>query len=122
MVPKQGTRTEIPGLERARHSRHGLNHTGNERRLHLGHSVIDRNAHTLVEDLQAEDLGRAHGAVLVGAGERDVEGQDLVGVPGGARCGFWPAELRVLSRASMVELIEGRKNERPRTGIQLRRW
>ena len=32
---KTGHETEILGLERAGHSRHGLDHTGNECRLHL---------------------------------------------------------------------------------------
>ena len=50
--------------------------------LHLGDGVVDGDAHTLVEELEAEDLGCAHGAVLICAGERDVEGQHLVGVPG----------------------------------------
>ena len=54
-----------------------------KRSLHIVDHVIDRHALTFVEDLNAEDLGRAHRAVLVGAGERDVEGQDLVAIPGG---------------------------------------
>jgi len=44
--------------------------------------VVDGDAEALVEDLDTEDLGRTHGPELVGAGERDVEGQHLVGVPG----------------------------------------
>jgi len=70
-------------MERAGHSRHGLNHARHERRLHLRHRVVDRDAEALVEDLDAEDLGRAHRAVFVGSAESDVEGQHLVGVPGG---------------------------------------
>ena len=55
-------------LERTRNGRHGLDHAGNECRLHLGHSVVDRNAHALIENLKDRDLGRAHRAVLVGTG------------------------------------------------------
>ncbi len=35
--------------------------------VHLGDCVVDGDANGLVEDLDAVDLGRAHGAVLVGA-------------------------------------------------------
>ena len=55
---------------------------GDEGRLLLDDGVVDRGAEAFVEDLDAEQLGRGGGAVLVGAGDGDVEGQDLVGVPG----------------------------------------
>lgn len=69
--------------------------------LHLGRRVIDGDAHALVQDLEAVELGRAHGAILVGAGERDVEGQHLVGVPG-------RRELRVLTRGGQgrIQLVD----------------
>ena len=44
--------------------------------------VIDAYTRSFVEDLDAEDLGGAHGAVLVGAREGHVERQHLVGIPG----------------------------------------
>lgn len=69
------------GLERAGHGRHGLDGAGHEGGRGLGHGVIDGDAGSFVEDLNAEDLGRAHRAVLVGAGQGDVERQDLVGIP-----------------------------------------
>jgi len=69
---------EIPRLEGAGHSRHGLNCTSHEGGRSLGHSVVDRDAGSFVEQLDAEDASRAHRAIFVGAGEGDVEGQDLV--------------------------------------------
>ena len=44
--------------------------------------VVDGDAGAFVEDLDAEDLGGAHGAVLVGPGQGHVERQHLVGIPG----------------------------------------
>lgn len=44
--------------------------------------VIDGSAEAFVEDLDAEEFGTGGGAVFVGAGDGDVEGQDLVGIPG----------------------------------------
>lgn len=63
------------GLQR----RDGL---GDEGGLLLDDGVIDRGAETFVEDFHAEEFGRGRGPVLVGAGDGDVQGQDLVGVPG----------------------------------------
>src|SRR5581483_7370966 len=51
----------------------------------------------------AEDLGRAHGSVLVGAGQGDIEREDLVRVPGSG-------QDRALTDAGLrrvVELIDG---------------
>jgi len=73
---------EIPRLEGAGHSRHGLNCTSHEGGRSLGHSVVDRDAGSFVEQLDAEDASRAHRAIFVGAGEGDVEGQDLIAVQG----------------------------------------
>jgi hypothetical protein len=53
--------------------------------------VIDRGAEALVEDLDPEQFGRRSGAVLVGAGNGDIEGQDLIGEPG--ESGKWGSEL-----------------------------
>ena len=64
------------------YSRHWLDCAGHERRLNLGDSVVDRDAGTLVEDFDTEDLGCTHRAVFVGTGEGDVEWQDLIRVPG----------------------------------------
>ena len=44
--------------------------------------VVDGDAGAFVEDLDAEDLGGAHGAVLVSPGQGHVERQHLVGIPG----------------------------------------
>ncbi len=51
-------------------------------RLHLGHFGDDRHAGAFVQDLDAVDLHRGGGAQLRGSGQGDVEGQDLIGVPG----------------------------------------
>jgi len=99
--------TKLPGLERASHSRHGLNDTGDERRLHFAHGVVDGDAPTFVENFHAEDLGRAHGTVFVGAGERDVEGQYLIGIPGSCRL------LACACREqAVVQGIDGRADRR----------
>jgi len=55
---------------------------GDEGRLHLADRIVDREAGTFVQDLDAEDLHRGGGTHFVGTRERDVEGQDLVGIPG----------------------------------------
>ena len=55
---------------------------GDKGRLHLEHGVIDGGAEAFVQDLDAEQLAAGGGAVFVGRGHGDVEGQDLVGVPG----------------------------------------
>jgi hypothetical protein len=66
---------------------------GDERRLHLAHRIVDRDAVAFVEDLHRIDLGGGSGAVLVGEGQGDVEGQDLIGVPGEGQ--FLKAEMEV---------------------------
>src|SRR5438270_6029826 len=60
----------------------GSDGLGHERGLLLDDGVIDGGAETLVEDLDPEQFGRSSGAVLVGAGNGDIKGQDLVGKPG----------------------------------------
>jgi len=55
---------------------------GDKGGLRLGDSVVERDAGAFIEDLDAQDLRSAHGPVLVGAGEGDVEGQHLVAVAG----------------------------------------
>ena len=60
----------------------GLDVAGDEGGLHLGDRVVDRHAAAFVQDLDPEDLHAGGGAVFVGAGQGDVEGEDLVGVPG----------------------------------------
>jgi hypothetical protein len=56
-----------------------------ERGLLFADCIVDGDAGTFVENFYAEDLGRAHGTVFVGAGEGDVEGQDLIRVPRGSQ-------------------------------------
>jgi len=80
--------------------------------LHLADRVVDRDAGSLVEDLDAEDLGRCLGSVSVGTREGDVEGQDLVGVPGG--CQF--AQSTDFRQREVVDLIDGGADR----GIDLR--
>ncbi len=76
---------------------------GDEGGLLLEDGVVDRGAETFVEDLDAEQLGRGGGAVLVGGGDGDVEGQDLVGVPG--RGDF--LEALDLGEGDVIELVGG---------------
>jgi hypothetical protein len=92
-------------MERACHSSHGLNDAGDEGRLHFADGVIDGDAPAFVEDLDTEDLCRTHGTVLVGATERDVEWQHLIGIPG--RC-YLLARRGVGQR--VVEHIDGRSD------------
>jgi hypothetical protein len=77
-----GHRTKRPGLEGAGRSCHRFHGAGYEGSLHLGDGVVDRHARAFVQKLDAEDPGRAHRAVFVSADERDVEGKNLIGVPG----------------------------------------
>ena len=63
----------------------GLGHEG---RLLFDDGVIDGSAEAFVEDFDAEQFGGSGGAVFVGAGDGDIEGQDLVGIPGKS----WPDE------------------------------
>ena len=69
--------------ELRRYCSHRLDCAGDKRRLHLADRVVDRDTGTFVQDLNAEDLRGCHGAVLIRAGERDVERQDLVAIPRG---------------------------------------
>lgn len=55
---------------------------GDKRPLLLDDGVIDRGAKAFVEDFYAEEFGAGGGAVLVGAGQGDIEGQGLIGIPG----------------------------------------
>lgn len=81
-----------------------LDRAGDEGRLLLDDGVVDRGAEAFVEDLDPEELGTGGGAVLVGAGDGDVEGQDLVGVPG--QGGFFEA----LSMGRAVFLFDTRRS------------
>lgn len=74
-----------------------------EGRLHLEHRVIDRRPEAFVQDLDPEQLGGSGGAVFVGRGHGDVEGQDLVGVPG--QGGF--LEALNFGERNVVELFDG---------------
>lgn len=58
---------------------------GDEGGLLFDDGVIDRSAEGFVEDFHAEQLRRSCGSVLVGAGDGDIEGKDLIGVPVTAR-------------------------------------
>ncbi len=60
----------------------GRDGLGDEGGLLLNDGVIDGGAETFVEDFDAVEFGRGPGPVLVGAGDGDVEGQDLIAVPG----------------------------------------
>ena len=64
---------------------HGFDGACDKCRLHLADGIVDGDTLTFVEDFYAEDLGRAHGTVFVGAGEGDVERQDLIRVPRGSQ-------------------------------------
>ena len=64
---------------------------------------VDRRAEAFVQDLHAEDLAAGGGAILVGRGQGDVEGQDLVAVPGQ---GDFLEALDVRQR-DLIELIDG---------------
>ncbi len=97
----------------ARDGRHRLDRTRNEGCLTLGHGVVDGHARAFVEDLDTEDLRRAHRAVLVGAGQGDIEGQDLVGVERGGKHLVLADSFLDL----VVELVDGRGDIRTeRTG------
>jgi len=60
----------------------GLDGAGHEGGLLFEHAVVDRKAEAFVQDFDAEEFRRGGGAVLVGHGAGDVEGQDLIGIPG----------------------------------------
>jgi len=63
----------------------GQDGAGDKGRLLLEHRVVDRRAKTFVQDLDAKQFRRGGGPVFVGGGDRDIEGQALVGVPGQSR-------------------------------------
>lgn len=67
-----------------------LNRPGDEVSLRLGDGVVDGHAGAFGQHFHAEDLEAGHGAVLVGRSEGDVEGQDLVRVPGHSQLGELP--------------------------------
>ena len=87
------------------YSLHGFDGAGDEGGRAFGDGVVDADSRSFVEDLDAEDLGGAHRAVFVGAGERDVEGQDLVGVHRGGQF-VQAVDVRHLG----VELVDGVTN------------
>ena len=90
-------RTRRPnGLERG-------DGAGDEGRLHLADRVVDTHAVALVQDLDPEQLRRGGGAVLVGRGQGDVKGQDLVGVPGNGRF----LEALDFADRNRVQLVDG---------------
>lgn len=65
----------------------GSDGLGDEGGLLFDDGVIDGGAETFVEDLDAEQFGTGSGAVLIGAGDGDIEGQDLIGEPGSGKLG-----------------------------------
>ncbi len=99
--PTLATQVAAPGRG---HGLHGLDAAGDEGGLHLADGIVNRNALTFVEDLDAEDLGRAHRAVLVGAGEGHVEGQDLIAVPGRGQF----VQTTDFSQRQVVDLVDDR--------------
>ena len=76
-------RSAYCGLERTCDGGHRLYDARNEGGLHFADCIVDRDAPTFVEDFNAEDASRAHGAHLVRTTERDIERKRLVGVPRG---------------------------------------
>jgi hypothetical protein len=59
----------------------GRNRLGDEGGLLFDDGVIDGSAEAFVEDFYAEQFGRGGGAVFVGGGDGDIEGQDLISEP-----------------------------------------
>lgn len=59
-----------------------LDRAGDELAFLLVHRIVDGVTTAGVEDLDAEDLHGRRSTVLVGTGNGDVEGQELVVVPG----------------------------------------
>jgi hypothetical protein len=92
-------RNEIQGADRLERR----DRAGDEGRLHLKHRVIDGRSEAFVQDLHSEQFRRSGGAIFVGRGDRDIEGQSLVGVPG--QSGF--LEALDLGERDVVELIDG---------------
>ena len=93
-----------PGLTaRTLDCRPRLNIAGHERSLHLGDCVIDRHAGTFVQDFHAEDLSSSkRRPCSLDAGQDDVEGQDLIGVPGGRQ----RFEARYLGQRDIVQVVD----------------
>lgn len=82
---------------------------GNEGGLHLGDGVVDRYAGTFVQDFDAVDAHASGGADFVGAGQGDIEGQDLIREPG--RSQFFQGADGV--DGDLIELIDGAGDVRP---------
>jgi hypothetical protein len=59
-----------------------FNEASDEYRLHHGSGVFDQDAGTFVQDLATEDTHGRRSTLLIDTLESDVEGQNLVGVPG----------------------------------------
>lgn len=76
---------------------------GDEGRLLLEHGVVDRAAEAFVQDFDAEELRGSSSSVFVGGGDRDVEGQDLIGVPGGSDL----LEAGNRGQWNLVQLVSG---------------
>jgi hypothetical protein len=70
--------------------------------LHLGHSIVDADAGSFVEDLNAEDLHAGSCTDLVGSGECDVERKDLIG-EGGECFLFEAGDFIVTLTAELVD-------------------
>lgn len=81
----------------------GLDVAGDEGGLHLGDRVVDGHARAFLQDLDPEDLHAGNSAVFVGAGQRDVEGRDLIGVPGQS----FGLEARDGVETLAAELVDG---------------
>jgi hypothetical protein len=75
--------------------------------------VIDAVTAAFVQDLDTEDLGRCHGSVFVGAREGDIEGQDLIAVPG---CGQF-VQCADAVDFDRVEGIDGRADTELRSEV-----
>ena len=107
-------RTEIPGIStillavRTRCLRRDA--AGDEGGLHFGDGVVDGESVAFVEDLDGVELGRGRGAQLIAGGDGDIEGRDLVRVPGQGL--LLPAADG--SQGSVVQLVDrgaGRRAE-----------
>ena len=71
--------------------------------LSFRNQIVDRNAGAFIQDFHPEDLGSRHGAVFVGGCQGDVEGKDLIRVPG--CCQFGPAADR--RNRHVIQLVDG---------------
>lgn len=72
---------------RCAHGLQGSDGLRDEGGLLFDDGVIDGSAKAFVEDFDAVEFSRGSGAVFVGRGDGDVEGKDLIGIPG--KCGFF---------------------------------